>query len=116
MKVTDFKNTRFLTKEDVDEETLATIHMVCEENVANDNEPKRMRPAIYFNEFDRPLICNFTNAQALGRITGHLENVEKNWIGKKVVLYVDPNVMMKGKVVGGIRIKAAPNGESQDVF
>lgn len=30
----------------------------------------------------------------------------KQWRGKKIVLYFEPNVKMKGVLVGGIRIKA----------
>ena len=50
----------------------------------------------------KQLVLNSTNRKTLVSKFG--VNV-KDWFGKKVTLFVDPNVRMKGKVVNGIRIK-----------
>jgi hypothetical protein len=34
-----------------------------------------------------------------------------DWIGKQIVLFVDPSVSFAGKIVGGIRLRA-PKGKT----
>jgi hypothetical protein len=113
--VSDLRNSRFLKKTDIDTETPVTIQMVAEENVGDD-ENERMKLCLYFEELDKPLVLNVTNGELLEEITGYGTNIEKHWVGKKVVLYHDPNVRMKGKKVGGLRVKRVPDGESNDIF
>ena len=55
------------------------------------------------------MVLNSTNGQAVAAITGSEET--DDWIGRKVVLYDDPNVSFGGKLVGGIRIRA-PRGQA----
>ena len=51
---------------------------------------------------DRQFSLNKTNIlmliKAFGRKTG-------DWIGKTIVLYVDPTVMFSGRMVGGVRVR-----------
>ena len=106
MNTSDFKKSRFLTQADIGAGVLATILRIGEENVAMEGAEKDHRPVIYFAELEKGLVCNSTNAQVIADITQQTENVEKNWIGARVVLYVDPNVFFGGKKVGGIRVRA----------
>jgi hypothetical protein len=50
----------------------------------------------------KQLVLNSTNRKTL---VGKFGANVKDWTGKKVVLFVDPNVKMMGKTVNGIRIK-----------
>ena len=62
-------------------------------------------PALKFKDRQKQLVLRTsTNRKMLVSLFG---TDTKNWIGKTVALYFEPNVMMKGKQVGGIRIKAA---------
>ena len=47
---------------------------------------------------------NVTNGELLAAMFGSRNS--DDWIGKKVVLYRDPNVFFGGKPVGGIRCRA----------
>lgn len=58
--------------------------------------------SIKFKGKSKHLILNSTNRKTLVAKFG--VNV-KDWAGKEVTLYVDPNVRMMGKTVPGLRIK-----------
>ncbi len=68
-----------------------------------------MKWCMAFNEVEKPMVLNSTNGQIIAAITGSEET--DNWIGKKIVLYDDPNVSFGGKLVGGIRVRA-PRGKA----
>jgi len=110
----DFKNSKFLKKEDVGAGVLVTINRVTQENIAIEGAEPEHKIAIYFDELDKPLICHSTNAQLIAQVTGQSENVETAWVGAKIVLYTDPNVSFQGKLTGGIRIRAPKNQTQQE--
>ena len=51
---------------------------------------------------DRQFSLNKTNTMALIKMYGRST---ANWIGKTITLYVDPNVMFSGRLVGGVRVR-----------
>ena len=51
---------------------------------------------------DRRFSLNKTNIKIL--IEAHGGKTD-GWIGKSVILYVDPNVMFGGRLVGGVRVQ-----------
>ena len=51
---------------------------------------------------DRQFSLNKTNTKIL--IGAHGGKTD-GWIGKSVILYVDPNVMFRGGLVGGVRVQ-----------
>ena len=64
------KNSRFLTKFDVDPEVTFTIRKVAEENVAMEGVPEELKFVVYFEEHEKGLVTNWTNAQLIAQITG----------------------------------------------
>ena len=58
--------------------------------------------SVKFKGKSKQLVLNSTNRKTLVSKFG--VNV-KDWAGKSVVLFVDPNVRMMGKTVSGVRIK-----------
>jgi len=110
MNISELKNSKFLKKEDCDPPVLATITGVEETNVAQESEDPDYRWVIHFKELEKPMVLNTTNGQMIASITGTLNDTSDDqsdrWIGQKVVLYNDPNVMFKGKITGGIRVRA----------
>jgi hypothetical protein len=111
MDLNDVRTSKFLRKEDVGAGVLATIDMIVKANVALEGAETDEKVCLHFTELPKPLVLNSTNAQIIAKITGQSENIEKTWIGTKIVLYNDPNVSYGGKLIGGIRVRA-PKGQA----
>ena len=103
MKVSELKNSRFLTKEDCDDGIVVTIDTVVQDNVAPGDQPAEMRWTMTFQEELKPLVLNSTNGQRIAKFLGSDDT--DDWQGKKVVLYHDENIEFAGKIVGGIRAR-----------
>jgi hypothetical protein len=102
-----YKQSRFVTKGDLDsDEMLVTITSVSEENVSLPGEPKRIKACLQFEELDKPFVCNWTNLEALARITRSGDT--EDWPGHQVILYFDPSVRYGTETKGGLRLKAVP--------
>lgn len=104
MNINEIKKSNFIKKEDCGSGILVTIKGLVQENVAMEGSPEDMQWCLIFNELEKPMILKSTNAQLIASILKSEET--DDWIGKKVVLYNDPNVVMKGKVTGGLRVRA----------
>jgi hypothetical protein len=104
MNVNDLKDSRFLTKHDVEPDVLATIKSYEKVNVAMESQAPETKWTLWFKELPKPLVLNSTNGQLIAAITGSEE--AEDWIGKKVVLYNDKAVSFAGKITGGIRVRA----------
>lgn len=106
MNLSDLKTSKFLKKEDVGAGVLVTVAGLSQQNVAQEGADPDMKITLHFHELDKPLVLNSTNGQIIAKITGHDSDIEKNWLGARLVLYHDPNVSYAGKLVGGIRVRA----------
>jgi hypothetical protein len=113
--INDIKSSKFLKKEDVGEGVLVTIKSLEQENVAKEGAEPEMKFVLHFNEFEKPLVLNSTNAQIIAKITGAEDEIEVKWIGKSIVLYNDPNISFQGKLTGGIRVRAAKTPAKSDL-
>ena len=91
----------YLQKEDIPDPIIARVREAREETL---EENERAKLILYFEEFEKGLVCNVTNINVLIDVMQSDET--DNWIGKDVGLYVDNSVMFAGKRVGGIRCKA----------
>lgn len=104
MKLSDMIESKYLKQSDVDAETLVTITGLKRVNVARDDEDPEYRWTVKYQEFPKPMVLNVTNLKRLGKALG---DDTDEWIGKQVVLYVDPDIEFGGNVVGGLRVRAA---------
>ena len=104
MHVSALKESKFLKRTDVGSGALVTIRNLTQENVAKEGADPDMKWAIHFDEMDKPLILNSTNAQLIAQILKEEET--DGWTGQRIVLYDDPSVSFGGKLVGGIRVRA----------
>lgn len=112
-RIGEMIESKFLKKEDVGERgALVTISGVKQANVAMQGADPEMKWTISFTELDKPMVLNSTNIHLCAKACGSEDTDE--WVGKKVVLYEDPNVSFGGKLVGGIRIRA-PRTQSAPV-
>ena len=57
----------------------------------------------YFKNGVKPLVLNATNSKTMAKMTS--SKFVEDWAGFVIELYIDPNVKMKGEMVGGVRIK-----------
>lgn len=58
----------------------------------------------YFKEPIKPMVLNATNSKIIQSFFNNSPFVE-DWKDKKIELYIDASVKMKGDVVGGLRIR-----------
>ena len=103
-KIHEMIPSSYLKKEDCDPPILVTISEVKEEDLAIEGKPQEMKWVMYFSEREKGIVLNNTNIQLSAQICGSDDT--DGWIGKKIVLYSDPNVSFGGKLVGGIRVRA----------
>ena len=99
-KVSEMIQSKFLKKEDIEDDIIVTCKATTLEDMPGDSGEQRW--ILHFKELPKGLVLNTTSIRVLEKaFGGHSDN----WNGKKVQLYVDPNVSFKGQVVGGLRLK-----------
>jgi hypothetical protein len=110
--VKDMIQSKYLAKADFEDEQVCTIKGVKQENLAKDDQPEEFRWILFFRDAPVPkgMVMNVTTIRVLEQAFG---GDTDQWVGNKVIVYVDPNVSFGGKVVGGLRLrihreKAAP--------
>jgi len=94
---------KYLKQSDIDGEVHVTISKVGRVNIAREGDDPEYKWMVRFEEFTKPMVLNSTNIKRIARACNSQES--DDWIGKKVTLYVDPDVEFAGNVVGGLRIK-----------
>jgi hypothetical protein len=104
---------KYLKQGDLVDEVTVTIRKVGRANVAREGDEPEYKWLIRFDEFQKPMVLNATNIKRLAKACESQET--EDWVGKKVVLYVDPDVEFAGNVVGGLRIRAIPKAQSTRV-
>lgn len=103
-KIGEMIESKYLKQSDVQDDTVVTVEKVGKANVAPKGEEPEMKWLIRFNELPKPMVLNSTNIKRLAKACGSDDT--DDWAGKKVILYVDPDVEFAGNVVGGLRIRA----------
>lgn len=103
-KTSDMRESKFLKKEDVGRGVMVTITGCVQKNVAKEGVDPEHKWCLTFSELEKPLVLNATNVQLCEAILGSDDT--DHWIGKRIVLYTDPNVSYQGKLIGGIRVRA----------
>jgi hypothetical protein len=104
MRMSEMFPGKWLKKEDVPTPVVGTITRVTREEVNADNGGKELKVVMAFAESNlKPMILNIGNATAVTEMYG---DDSANWIGKRVEIYTDPNVMFGGKRIGGLRLRA----------
>jgi hypothetical protein len=58
----------------------------------------------YFKEDIKPLVLNAGNSAIVKKFSNNSPFVE-DWSNVLIEVYIDPNVKMKGEIVGGVRIR-----------
>jgi hypothetical protein len=98
MKTSDMIQSPFLKKEDFATPTILTIKRVSLETVVKGEE----KWVLFFNEKAKGLVLNKTKIKQLE--AGYGDDTDL-WVGRKVRLSHDPNVMYGGQAIGGIALE-----------
>jgi len=102
-KVSDMLNSKFIKKDDVGTAgKVFTIRGCKRENVAKESEPPEHKWVLRFDGTDRGMVLNNTN---ILKLQDHYGDDSDAWVGKRVLAYNDPEIMMGGKKTGGIRLR-----------
>ena len=100
IKVSEMIQSKFLRQSDFEEDSVCTIKSIkLEEMQGNGSET---RWVLYFSEHTKGMVLNTTTIRVLEKAFG---DDSDGWVGKRVMVYVDPNVSFQGKVVGGLRLR-----------
>ena len=102
----DCSGSQYLKQDDIPQAGVIVTIEAFERRVieGRNGEPDKPKVCVEFEEYDKLLVLNSTNGDAI-RIHTNTERPDQA-IGKQIELYVDPNVAFGGKIVGGIRIRA----------
>lgn len=103
MKASKFLS-NYLRKEEIEGDVPLTISSVEEEEVGF-GENKSIKLVVYFKEIEKGLVVG--SKAVLNALIDAFTDETDEWVGKPVVLYVDPNVTYMGKRIGGIRVKVS---------
>ena len=104
-KIGEMIDSKYLKQSDVEDDMTVKVEKVGKANVAREGDEPEYKWLIRFEGIKKPMVLNSTNIKRLAKACDSDDTDE--WIGKTVVLYVDPDVEFGGNVVGGLRIKAA---------
>jgi hypothetical protein len=103
-RTSEMRESKFLKQSDVGRGALLTVSGCEQHNVSMQGEEPELKWCLKFEETDKPFVLHATNIQLCEQIFGS-DNTD-DWTGKKLVVYVDPNVSYGGKVTGGVRVRA----------
>lgn len=121
--INNLGESKYLTKNDVNDGVVVTITGYEKRDVSRDSEPPSMKYILKFKEC-KPLVLNKTNGNRIAHIMHANHGVTRdfiededgtrcpaneqfqNWIGKQIVLWNNPDVEFGGEITGGIRVKA----------
>jgi hypothetical protein len=99
-----YRNARFLKTDELSTPRVVVTVAGChEEELETDGGETKLKLAVEFAEFPKPLILNVTNLDALCELLGEDETA---WAGRRVAL-VKRRVDFQGKRTDAIRIEAA---------
>jgi hypothetical protein len=94
---------KFLSAADVGDRKIKTkILRVRKEEMRTDDDKKRSRFVLFLDAFDKAMVLNATNKDAL---VDKLGRNPAGWTGATIGLFVDPNVMFQGKRTKGLRLR-----------
>lgn len=95
----------YLKKEDIpDSGLLARIRGAKEDTLEEDDGSQQSKMILFFHGLEKGLVMNATNINVLIDMTGTEET--DDWIDREIEIYVDHGVMLRGKRVGGVRLRA----------
>jgi len=110
MKLNEAFPSRYLSQEDIGDdpsaELVLTIASVRFETMKDNHGVEEDKPVMLFQEAGaKPIVLKKVSGALLAKAYGPDTD---DWTGKKIALFVDPNVTYGGRVTGGIRVRIPP--------
>ena len=103
MKLSDAFPSRYLKADDLDDhDWTVTIKSVALEQMGVGAD-QQVKLVVAFDELDKALICNKTNASTIAKLYG---DDTDTWIGKAIVLWPNHDVEFKGEIVSAVRVRS----------
>lgn len=102
-KINEMIPSNYLKQSDFPDDYIVTVRTVVKKNIAMDGKAPDYKWLAGFEEFEKPMVLNTTNIQLMAKACDSEDT--DDWIGKQVIVYVDPNVSFGGELVGGLRIR-----------
>jgi hypothetical protein len=102
-----FPPSEYLKSEDIEEaggEMQLTVKGVGVKDYEEDDGAKTRKGILSFVETEKKLTLNATNNKTMCAMYGD-KGIDAAWLGKTIILFVDPHVQYGGKEVKGIRIR-----------
>lgn len=103
-RFSDLRQSKYLSQQDVDPPVLVTITGYEEVDFAKEGEEPQPKWVIKFRELEKGMTLGSENNSLITAIIG-TDDLDE-WKGAKIVLYREPTVKYKGKITGGIRVRA----------
>lgn len=105
MRLDDMVESKYFKKEDVEAAPIVGIVQgFRKENLAMDGQPPQYKWLLEFTNLDKAMVLGPTTIEQLKEALG--ADTQAECIGQRVELFCDPSVMMRGKKVGGVRLRA----------
>jgi hypothetical protein len=98
--ISDLFPSRYLKASDAAEPVTLTITGVAQEKMKNRDGDEESKPVISFQEVEKPMVLNRTNAKTIAELYG--ETIEE-WVGKKIIL-TSVDVDAFGETTAALRI------------
>jgi hypothetical protein len=83
-------------------EVAVTISSITMETLGQGKDSEE-KPVIFFEEFEKGLVCNKTNWQMISRVCGSDDS--DDWVGRRIALY-STDVQFGNEVTRGIRVRS----------
>ena len=96
-KLNDMFPSNYLKAVEIEDDLPVTIHSIKQEQIGDDE-----KFIVYFNELDKGLVLNKTNAETISQVVGSDDT--DDWPGHSITLFVT-TVTFQGKPTEAIRIK-----------
>lgn len=109
MNVNDFFPSKYLKATELDEDLIVTMTAVRKEMIGQGDDQEE-KPILYFNETDKGLVLNKTNARTITDLYGPETH---KWAGKKVALFAT-EVDFGGKQTLAIRVRMKAPKDSKN--
>ena len=102
--IDEMSESKFLKQSDVGEDgKILTITGCTKVNVARQDDEPEYKWTLEFKELQKPMVLNKINRERIALYLGSRDT--DLWVGKRILVWADPDVEFGGKITGGLRVK-----------
>jgi hypothetical protein len=108
-----YSNRSYLAKEDFPVLEVHVVEEIKEELVKAPGKPEKPKLVVYFDGLEKGLVLNQANGAVLEAMVKAANpgikdpDNPKHWVGLRIEIFADPNVMFGNERVGGLRLRPA---------